>query len=112
MTESTSVVVVTESTPSAEAVGAALQSHSRFQLAQVVHDLPALSAHFEHSPTPAVLVDIDAAPGPMLARLDALTSRYADTRFVVISETLCSDRVLEAMQVGVRATIDLDTIVG
>jgi pilus assembly protein CpaE len=92
---------VSHSAETARDVEAALHE-GRYQLREVCRDLGAAVRHLEETGAAAVLADIDPQPAGMLAGLDLLTKRFADTRFIVLSSTLQSDLMLEAMQVGAR----------
>src|SRR5438105_1514333 len=93
------VLLVTEDQTTSSAVSAALESDSPVGRDEVLSDLPALAQRLESQSAAAVLVDIDPRPGQMLATLDPLVRRFPDTRFVVLSRSVASDLMLEAMQI-------------
>jgi pilus assembly protein CpaE len=57
-------------------------------------------------------VDIDPAPSRMLSNLDPLVRRFPDTRFIVLSGSMQSELMLEAMQTGARHFMVKDQIRG
>jgi pilus assembly protein CpaE len=96
------VLVVTEEPETAQTIASAFEQNGHYATEEHCRDLPQLVARLEGAPAPAVLVDIDPEPTRMLSELDPIISRFADTRFVVLSAAQRSDFILEAMQIGVR----------
>jgi pilus assembly protein CpaE len=50
----------------------------------------------------AVVVDVDAFPERLMRAIEPLVRRFGDTRFIVASEKLRNELMLEAMQIGAR----------
>ncbi|MDB5357550.1 MAG: cpaE [Phycisphaerales bacterium] len=106
------VLLLTNELATVTAVTAALESNGKLDAADVCRNVSDLATRLEKSATPAVLVDIDAQPKLTLAAIEPLARRFSDTRFVVLSGTLQSDLLLEAMQVGARHFMVKDAIPG
>src|SRR5262245_54800788 len=98
MPSGTGILLVSQSAETAHGVTAALHD-SCYGLRDVCRDLGEAVRHLEEGGSCAVLVDIDPEPAGMLAGLDLLTKRFAEARFIVLSSTLQSELMLEAMQV-------------
>jgi pilus assembly protein CpaE len=96
------VLLLTNETATVSAVTSALESNGKLDAADVCRSLSDLAARLEQSAVPAALVDIDDHPHQTLAAIEPLARRFTDTRFVVLSGSLQSDLLLEAMQVGAR----------
>jgi pilus assembly protein CpaE len=94
------VLLMTNEPATASAVGTGLESNGRLTQEDLCHDFAELSAKLRDSRAPAALIDIDQ-PGA-LANLETLARHFTDTRFVVLSSTMDSQRVLDAMQAGAR----------
>jgi len=106
------VLLVTQDQGTTNAVGSALEAEGSIGHEDVYRDLRALSTRLEMQPASAVLVDIDPGPAQMLAGLDPLVRRYPDTRFIVLSQSMASELMLEAMQTGARHYMVKDAIRG
>jgi len=106
------VLLVTQDQGTTSAVGAALESEGSIGREDIFRDLRGLSGRMEMQPPSAVLVDIDPSPTQMLAGLDPLVRKYPDTRFIVLSEAMASEFMLEAMQMGARHYMLKDAIKG
>jgi pilus assembly protein CpaE len=96
------VVLLTEEAETERAVTAALAASGRLAAGAVCRDIPDLVSLLEKDAAPAVLVDIDREPKRILKEMDPIISRFAGTRFVVLSRDMRSDLVIEAMQAGAR----------
>ena len=72
--------------------------------------LPDLVRELNAGPAPAVIVDLGAQPERMLALLDPIISRFAETRFVVMASRPRQELLLEAMQVGARHVVAKESI--
>jgi Flp pilus assembly CpaE family ATPase len=96
------ISVVTEAEQTANAVASALGTSPCFVLGHVCRDLQDLVARMQLAPSAAVVVDIASGPSRLLKRLDSVTRRFSQTRFIVLSDTLRNNLVLEAMQAGAR----------
>jgi Flp pilus assembly CpaE family ATPase len=94
------VLLMTNEPATASAVGTGLESNGRLANEDVCRDFAELSSKLRDSRAQAALVDIDQ-PGA-LANLETLARHFADTRFVVLSSTMDSQRVLDSMQAGAR----------
>lgn len=95
-------MLVTRDPAIESAVAAALNGSQRLESAGVYPGLQDLLNRLERAPAPAVLVDIDPQPGEILRSLEGIAGRFAGTRFVVLSNELRNDLVMEAMQAGAR----------
>jgi len=73
-------------------------------------DLRELGAHLQDSPAVVAIVDIDPQPLDALARLEPLTRRFKDTRFIVVCNEFKNEYLLEAMQVGARHCLPRSSI--
>lgn len=56
----------------------------------------------ERGETVVVLVDVDPAPRQRFGELEPMISRYPDARFVIVSDSVENERIIEAMQIGAR----------
>src|SRR5437660_1381587 len=106
------VLLVTDDHATTNAVSAALESQGSIGHEDVCADLRALTQRLEARPASAVLVDIDPGPNQMLAGLDPIVRRFPDTRFIIISQSMASELMLEAMQTGARHFMGKDAIRG
>jgi len=96
------VLLLTDEAATANAIATALGAGSGFQTNGTFSGLQGLALRLGQSPTPAVLVDIDADPQRMLSELEPLIARHPQTRFVVFSRDTSSALILRAMAAGVR----------
>jgi len=96
------VLLLTEELATVSAVSSALESNGKLDPADVCRDLVDLKSRLDMEAAPAVLVDIDSGPSRILSAIEPLARRFADTRFIVISGSMQSELLLEAMQVGAR----------
>jgi len=96
------VLLVTTEPETTRTVGAALESSPRLALAGVCANLRDVVYRLECAPTPGVIVDIDPQPAQMLEELDLIITKFADTRFIVLSNTQGDGLLLRAMQAGAR----------
>jgi pilus assembly protein CpaE len=94
------VLLMTNEPATASAVGTGLESNGRLAKDDVCRDFAELSSKLRDTRAQAALVDIDQ-PGA-LANLETLARHFADTRFVVLSSTMDSQRVIDSMQAGAR----------
>jgi len=97
-----SILLVTCEQPTAEAVNRALEVEGRFAVNGICRDLRDLAGYLQRKGAPAALVDIDPGPKGMLVELERLTTRFPDTRFVVLSSDVSGEMMLTAMQAGAR----------
>lgn len=104
------IPVVTQATETASHVTNALYASDRFAIGMVCPDIRQLVSSMGHPRPRAVLVDIDSSPREMFIELSRLTQQFLETSFVVLSDSLRSELVLEAMQVGVRDFVQKDSI--
>ena len=102
MAAKSEILLVSESPVVRDAVTCALGPNNGFTLGAICSSLEDLAAFLEHEPKEAVLVDIDPNPRGTLARLEPLSRKFSQTRFIVFADEFQNDLVLEAMQVGVR----------
>ncbi|MDB5301328.1 MAG: response regulator receiver protein [Phycisphaerales bacterium] len=96
------ILLLTNELATVSAVSAALESNGKLDSGDVCRNVSDLAARLEQSGAPAALIDIDAQPQRTLAAIEPLARRFSETRFVVLSGTLQSDLLIEAMQVGAR----------
>jgi pilus assembly protein CpaE len=97
-----SLLLVSSSKETGAAVSSALESNDRFRLGEVCRNLTDLVPHLESAAPPAVLLDIGPEPTPVLTALGPISERFSNTRFIVLSDSLKSELMLEAMQAGAR----------
>ena len=105
------LVLVTDDSETVSAVAAAVERNGELAAEGVCSDLGQLVAVLQHTPAAAVLVDIDPGPKGMLAALDSIITRFANTRFIVLSSAGSNDLILEAMQAGARHFLVKQSIV-
>jgi pilus assembly protein CpaE len=96
------VLLLTNELKTVTAVTSALESNGKLDPKDVCRDLSDLKSRLDGDTIPAVLVDIDPEPGKMLSAIESLARTFAETRFVVLSETMQSELLLQAMQAGAR----------
>ncbi len=97
-----SLLLVSSSKETGAAVSSALESNDRFRLGEVCDSLADIVPHLESVALPAVLLDIDPEPTRVLNALGPISERFSNTRFIVLSDSLKSELMLEAMQAGAR----------
>lgn len=102
MASESTLLLVAASQETEKAVSSALSLNDRFHLDAVRPALKDLAEHPQSAAPSAVLLDIDPDPRRILAELESVTARFPDTRFIVLSESLSNELVLEAMQAGAR----------
>jgi pilus assembly protein CpaE len=96
------LLLVSSSKETKEAVSSALESNERFCLGEVCRNLTDLVPHIESAAPPAVLLDINPEPARLLSHLGPISERFSNTRFIVLSKSLDSELMLAAMQAGAR----------
>ncbi|HSU69763.1 MAG TPA: hypothetical protein VLJ39_22960 [Tepidisphaeraceae bacterium] len=96
------MLLLTTEPATVSSVTLALQSNGKLASGDVVRDLGELGARLQADAAPAVVVDIDAQPEAMLAALEPMVRRHADTRFIVLSREISNQLLLAAMQIGAR----------
>lgn len=96
------VLLMTQEKRTTSAVAEALQNNGQLSPDDVCSDLQGLSRRLDSAAAPAALVDIDAHPESTLGALESLVRRHAQTRFIVLSDALRSEWLLQAMQAGAR----------
>jgi Flp pilus assembly CpaE family ATPase len=105
------VLLLTNELATASAVTAGLGdggAAGRMSPEDICRDVRELGERLAFTNAPAALVDIDGAG--TLATLEPIVRRFPDTRFVVLSGTMDSQRLLDAMQLGARHYMVKDTI--
>ncbi len=100
--ETIGVLLVTSDPTVARLVTTSMTGDARFGALTICRDLHDLVSRLERQPALAAVVDIDPQPKRVLAELEPLTGRFAETRFVLLSRQPDSDLLLEAMQIGAR----------
>lgn len=96
------LILLTNDPQTSAAVAAALQSNGKLSENNVCRDLDQLGHRLDTGSHPAALVDLDPNPQVMLQQLEALIRRRPEVKFLVVSNELRSDLMLEAMQIGAR----------
>src|SRR4051812_28450418 len=100
------IVLMSDQPATASAVNAALQSNGNGSAPSgedVCRDVRDLAARLEQNGgAQAALVDIDGRPNQILAALEPVVRRFPETRFIVLANSMESDLMLEAMQMGAR----------
>jgi len=104
------VLLMTNELATVTAVTAALESNGRLDPRDVCRNLADLTARLERGGIPAVLVDVDEQPQQILTAVEALTKRFVDTRFAVLSGSLNPNLLLLAMRSGVNNFVEKRTI--
>ena len=107
-----STLLVTDDETTARKVAAALESGSRLGPLVVCERISDLAGRLRKTRCPVALVDIDPEPMRMLSEIAALVADCPDTKFVVLSSSLKTDLILEAMQTGARQFLCKDAING
>ena len=79
------LLLVTDEPETATVVSAALEQNGGFATDGVCQNLEQLLTYLEPARPSAVLVDIDPGPGWMLTSLEPIITRFASTRFIVLS---------------------------
>ncbi len=102
MAVESNLLLVSSSKETGVAVSSALESNGRFRLGEVCRNLTDLVPHLESAAAPAVLLDIDPEPTRVLTALGPISERFSNTRFIVLSDSVKSELMLEAMQAGAR----------
>ena len=97
------VLLLTNELNTVSAVTSALESNGKLDPDDICRDLADLKSRLGKETIPAVLIDIDPQPSKMLTAIEPLARQFADTRFVVLSEAMESELLLQAMQAGCPA---------
>ncbi len=96
------VILMTNDPATLTSVSAVLRSANKPSAVETCTALPGLIAQLEKTSPGVALVDVDPEPRRMLADLDPIIARFAQTRFVALSAEVTSDLMLDAMQIGAR----------
>jgi pilus assembly protein CpaE len=101
------IVLMSDQPATASAVNAALQSSPAGSAApsgeDVCQDVRDLAVRLEKTGgAHAALVDIDGRPNQILSALEPVVRRFPETRFIVLANSMESELMLEAMQMGAR----------
>jgi pilus assembly protein CpaE len=104
------VFLVTNQFATSNAVAAVLASNGALLPEQVCRDLGELASRLERTAAPAALIDIDVDPRGTLSALEPIARRYSGTRFIVLSTSMSSELLFEAMQIGARHFLLKDSI--
>jgi pilus assembly protein CpaE len=110
MREGQEILVVSREPQTHESIKAALEGQRGLDPPFQCRDLKGLLARMERSAGSAVIVDVDPEPARMLSDLEPIVARYPDTRFIVMSEEVRQDWLLQAMQVGARHYLLKDSV--
>jgi pilus assembly protein CpaE len=110
MSSSGGIFIVTQEPQTAKSVTDAIGSSEQMSSGGVFKNLDDLLVALDRSPAQAVLVDIDPKPVQILSELDAIITRYAGTRFIVLSREQKPEWMIQAMQAGVRHFLLKDNI--
>ncbi|HOB74704.1 MAG TPA: cellulose synthase operon protein YhjQ/BcsQ [Phycisphaerae bacterium] len=96
------IILLTSDPQLAPRVGATLGMTNALMSETTCRSLAELGARIEKNPTSVVLMDIDSHPAQMLASLDQMTRRFSEARFIVLSDNMKGELVLDAMRAGAR----------
>jgi len=96
------IALVTRQPATTSAVDDALVAAGSAQVQSACADLDELVAHLRQAPIAAALVDLDPEPAQILERLTPVVSRFPETRFIALADTVDSDTLLRAMEAGTR----------
>src|SRR4051812_23910683 len=100
------IVLMSDQPATASAVNAALESNgggSAPAAEDVCQDVRDLAVRLEQTGgAHAALVDIDGRPNQILSALEPVVRRFPETRFIVLANSMESELMLEAMQMGAR----------
>jgi pilus assembly protein CpaE len=97
-----SVVLVTREPATVTAVATALRANGHFASENVCGDLQDLAGRLKTTPAGAALVDLNTDPEHTFSKLAALAREFRDTEFIILSDAMRSDLMLEAMHAGAR----------
>ena len=106
------ILVLTQEQQTARMIADAVGASEHLESRGICRTLDDLLIMLEREPAACVLVDIESEPEKLLAELDAIISRFPDTRFIVMAREQRSDLLLRAMQSGVRHFLRKDEISG
>ncbi len=106
------VLLMSREPATRNSVAEALASNGRLEQQNICVGLTELNARLERGPVPAALIDIDGESSGLLASLDPIVRRFRDTRFVVLSQEMKPELLLEAMQIGARHFMIKPSILG
>jgi len=96
------IALVTQQPATTSAVGAALSAAGNVVVRSACADLDELADHLRETPVAAALVDVDPDPAHTFGRLTPIVSRFPDTRFIALADTVDSQVMLMAMEAGAR----------
>src|SRR4051812_6241157 len=99
------IVLMSDQPATASAVNAALEVNggSAPTADDLCQDVRDLAVRLEQTGgAHAALVDIDGRPNQILAALEPVVRRFPETRFIVLANSMESELMLEAMQMGAR----------
>ena len=96
------LLLVSSDPATVDSVSTTLGLNGQLQRNCLTRDVHELAQRLRSSPAKVALVDLGHTPMQILADLDPIVSRFPHTRFVVLSQTMESDLMLEAMQIGAR----------
>lgn len=105
-----SVLLVTDEARTVSEVTAVLGNGDRPAGLVVCHDLSELVLNLQRLSPPAAIVDVGNKGLAMLADLEPIITRYAQTRFIVLSSSYGPELVIEGMKVGARYVMSKSAI--
>jgi len=97
------VLLVSDDEPTAVQICRIAEQREETDLVRC-RDLARLAERLEkyRGKTVVVLVDVDPSPHQHFLELEPMISRFTAARFVIVSESMESVRIIEAMQIGAR----------
>lgn len=110
MSTEQSVLVVTKSKELAATVTRTTLSCARMKCLGACQHLSELVARQERNAAPIAIVDLGSQPSAMLVELEPIIRRFPETKFVLLSGTMESNLILEAMQIGGRHFMSRDLV--
>jgi pilus assembly protein CpaE len=96
------VLLLSSDPATISAVTAALGAAGKLPAENVCRTVADLGDRLKREAADAVVVDVDAFPDRLMRAIEPLVRRFGETRFIVTSEKLRNELMLEAMQIGAR----------
>src|ERR1043165_5413385 len=105
MDQTPGILLLTADPETERAVSAVVSSGTGMAMGPICRTIPELASRLRQSPARIAVVDLDPAPEKTLAGLDPVIARFAETRFVVVSNAPAEKLLLEAMHIGARHVV-------
>jgi len=102
MTSDGSIIVLTASESTSDAVGRALAEDQHLTVTNHCNTLSELIGCLDRKSAAGVVVDVDPRPADTLAQLAPVVARFPEPCFVLVSEHRDENILLEAMAIGAR----------